>query len=84
MSLELPKAGNVFLPQVPSSVKYSNPDIYEWMQKVREALMVQMRGAFDNSLLIADAINSGVSGTFVISSGGSIVVTSGIVISVTS
>ena len=85
MGIELPNSGNVFLPAVPSEDRLSDPrvlreailDVYRHLEELGHAL-------FTNDLHIATAINLGISGTFAISSGGSILVTSGIVINVTS
>ena len=84
MGLQLPYPGNIFLPEVPNQIRQDNPDLYDWAQRLRQQTQEAIRQSFDNSLHIATAINLGISGTFAISSGGSIVVTSGIVITVTS
>ena len=84
MGLELPNPGNAFIPEVPSEVRKQSPELFDWAQRLRIAVQESVQGQFNNSLHIATAIDSGTSGTFTISSGGSIVVTSGIVINVTS
>jgi len=84
MGVELPNPGNIFIPSVPAQIAKKNPELAAFLMQFRSAVDRAIRDQFSNNLHIATAINSGVSGTFVISSGGSIVVTSGIVISVTS
>ena len=84
MGIELPRSGSVFLPEVPQTVRDETPALYNWAQGLRRAVQRALNDQFANSIAIATAINSGTSGTFTISSGGSIVVTSGIVITVTS
>lgn len=84
MSLELPKSGDVFIPEVPSSLQKDNKEMYNFLVQLKRTLEPTLRGLFANDSLIADAVNLGVSGSFVISSGGHIVVTSGIVTAVTS
>lgn len=84
MSINLPSEGDVQFPEVPRSVQQMDRELYEFLKTQQRVMQFAVRGAFDNSLTVATAINSGVSGTFVISSGGSIVVVNGIVTSVTS
>lgn len=83
MGIEL-TSGNIFIPEVPESIKTDSPALYDYLQKLKRGVDNLSRGGFSNSLNIAAAVNLGTSGTFVISSGGSIIITSGIVISVTS
>lgn len=83
MGIELPNPGRVFLPKVPKELE-STPALADYLNKVTAAIEEGLRRGFDNTLHIATAINSGTSGTFAISSGGSIVVTSGVVINITS
>lgn len=82
MGIDLVKSGNVFLPEVPSTIK--DPAVIDYLRSLRGALSNQVQGLFSNDLLLADALNQGTSGTFTISSGGSIIVTSGVVVTVTS
>ncbi len=82
MSINLPQSGSIFLPKVPKTIE--DPEVVSYLNDLRNALSDGLRGLFDNSFIIATAINLGISGTFTVSSGGSIVVTSGIVINVTS
>lgn len=84
MALELPNPGDVFIPDVPASLTKVSPEFVAYMERFKTAVEMSIRDQFTNSLYIATAISLGVSGTFTISSGGSIVVTSGIVINVTS
>lgn len=84
MGIELPNAGNVFIPAVPEKLREVSPELFEWVQDFKRAVERGIQDQFSNNLNIATVINSGTSGTFTISSGGSIVVTSGIVITVTS
>jgi len=83
MGIELPQPSNIFLPEVPSGLA-ENVVLYDYLQRLTKTLEASFRGYFDNDELTATTINSGISGTFTISSGGSIIVTSGIVINVTS
>lgn len=84
MGINLSRAREVFLPKVPSSLQESNKELYDFLATLRLTLSQVSTGLFDNDTLITDAVNSGTSGTFTLSSGGSIVVTSGIVVTVTS
>lgn len=82
MAINLPKTGTAFFPQVPEGIQ--DPMVANYLQDLRRSMVDMVRGMFSNSFTIATAINSGTSGTFTLSSGGSIIVTSGIVITVTS
>ena len=84
MGIQLPSPGNVGIPGVPPKIKADNPELYNYLQDLRRAVLVVASGMFANSFTIATAMNLGVSGTFTISSGGSIIITSGIVRVVTS
>jgi len=84
MALELPHSGKVNLPEVPVEIRQQMPSLYEWMQRVKREVELGFDKNFSNTVLIATAMNQGTSGTFVISSGGSIIVTSGIVTTITS
>lgn len=83
MSVQLPQSGQLYLPEPPAKVKTDSPDLYEYMQKTRKELTRNANGIFDNTNALANAINSGTSGTFVVTSGSSIVVVNGIITSVT-
>lgn len=84
MGIELPRPSSVFLPNVPDELRTQSPELYDWAQRTKRNLEGAVNDMFANISTIATAINSGTSGTFIISSGGSIIVTSGIVITVTS
>lgn len=84
MAVELPSAGEISAPEVPPHIKQNDARLYEYLQSLKRQMEELSRGLFDNTLAITTAINSGTSGTFTLSSGGSIIITSGIVITVTS
>lgn len=81
MSIDLPQTGNVFLPTIPKGL---DPQLETYLKQLNSVIINLAKGHFNNDRNIANIISSGISGTFTISSGGSIVVTSGIVITVTS
>lgn len=83
MSIKLPNTP-VFLPQVPDTLREGSPELYDYLQRLRLAVQQAASGAFSNAYILSTAINSGTSGTFVMSSGGHLIVTSGIVIRITS
>ena len=83
MAIDLPQSSIKPLPTIPAGMKQSHPLVYDHLQKLHAAIDQLTRGHFNNDLNISNVIGSGVSGTFAIASGGHIVVTSGIVISVT-
>lgn len=84
MGIALPEGENPVLPPVPLSIKTENQVVYEYLVRLRGSINDFARGQFSNVFTVATAMNLGTSGTFVVSSGGSIVVTSGIVTKVTS
>jgi len=84
MGITLPNPGEVSIPEPPISIKQVNLELYEYLKDFKRSIKVISEQAFSNSYHIATALNLGTSGTFVISSGGSIIVTSGVVITVTS
>lgn len=84
MGINLPNPGNVFIPEIPPGIAARDPALADYLRSFKRSVEDAIRDQFSNNLHIATAINSGTSGTFVISSGGSIIVTSGIVITVTS
>ena len=84
MGINLPWSGNNYIPKPSLDIARENPMLYAYLMDLKRALEDIGRGAFANTFTVSTAINSGTSGTFVISSGGSIVVTSGIVLTVTS
>lgn len=79
MSIDLPQSGTVPLPMVPKGI---DPELREYLVKLNSTLQGLTRGHFNNDLNISTVISSGTSGSFVIHSGGHILVTSGIVTSV--
>jgi len=81
MGITLPTGDILVIPEPPQAMRTENPELYQYFNKLRGALQDFARGQFNNTFTVATAIN-GTSGTFVIASGGHIVVTSGIVISV--
>lgn len=84
MAIEITNPTGNILPSVPESLRAENPTLYQYLNDLRRALQRSLTSQFNNSLNLTTAINSGTSGTFTISSGGSIIVTSGVVITVTS
>lgn len=84
MGISLPQEDSIQFPEVPRSVEAKDRDLYEYLKAQQRVLKYAVQGMFNNSFVVATAMNSGTSGTFAISSGGSIIVTSGIVIRVTS
>lgn len=84
MGITLPQGDAISVPEVPQSIKVKYPEVYDYLVRLRTMQQEISRNHFSNTFVVAAAINSGTSGTFTISSGGSIVVTSGIVITVTS
>lgn len=82
MAIDLPQTSIVPLPMIPTEVRSLSPELYDYLVKVNSTLQSLTRGHFNNDLNIASAINSGTSGSFVIHSGGHILVTSGIVTAV--
>jgi len=85
MSIGLPNAAGSRVPSVPPPGQLANPHtMHEYLQRLTRELERVSNALFDNDKIIVGAINSGTSGTFTISSGGSIIVTSGLVITVTS
>lgn len=84
MGIQLPASGNPNIPAVPRELRVSNPELYDYLNNLRRSIIVVASGMFINAFTVATAINSGTSGVFVLSSGGSIIVTSGIVRTVTS
>lgn len=84
MGITLPNGDSVSIPEVPVAIKTKYPEVYDYLGKVRVFMQEYSRNQFSNTFTVATAINSGTSGTFVMSSGGHLIVTSGIVIRITS
>lgn len=78
MTIELSQ-GNVFFPEVPPGLQKTSPDLYEFLQSLKKQLGGMSQASLSNERKLADAINLGTSGTFTVSSGSQILVTSGIV-----
>ena len=83
MGINIGQASNIHLPDVPKNIG-DEKVLYEYMQKFRREIMDAFVGLGGNDQIVFNAVNSGTSGTFTLSSGGSIIITSGIVITVTS
>jgi len=77
MSIELPNARNIFIPQVPDKIDKAYLEI---IKKQIESVNIK---AFDNSKIIVDVINTGTSGTFKSSAGDTIRVLDGLIIALT-
>jgi hypothetical protein len=84
MGIVLGNPGYLALPPVPTNLHKDNPELYTFLEALRRNLSQSAQGLFHNDRLVVDAMNSGTSGTFTLSSGGSIIITSGVVIKVTS
>jgi hypothetical protein len=84
MGITLPQGESQPVPEVPSVIRDKSPEVYAYLQRLRLYMQDNVRNQFSNTFTVATAMNLGTSGTFTISSGGSIIVTSGIVITVTS
>jgi len=78
MGLNLPNPRNAFLPELPQSMR-GKPE-YQYLQDLKTALELQLAKQFDNTYSI---LSTGTSTTFVDSSGKTVTVTNGIIISVT-
>ena len=84
MGINLPQGESQPVPEVPSVIRDKSPEVYAYLQRMRLYMQDNVRNQFSNVFTVSTAMNLGTSGTFAISSGGSIVITSGIVIRVTS
>lgn len=82
MSVELPQSGAVFLPIIPTSLRNTNKELYDYLYKLDSVIASLSRGHFNNASNIVEALSSGTSGSFVVASGGHILVTSGVVTAV--
>lgn len=74
MGLNLPNPRNVFLPELPPSLK-GKPE-YQYLQDLKTALEKQFSKEFDN---VYSIVSTGASGTFVDSGGNTVTVQSGII-----
>ncbi len=82
MGIQLPQGGSPFMPVIPASIRALSPELNTYLHALEAAIIKNFRGNFNNDNTIVIAVNSGTSGTFNVASGGHIVVTSGVVISV--
>lgn len=78
MGLSLPNPRNVFLPELPLSMR-GKPE-YQYLQDLKTSLELQFAKEFDN---VYSILSTGASGTFVKSGGGTVTVQSGIIIALT-
>ena len=76
MGINLPNARNVFLPELPPSMR-GKPE-YQYLQDLKTALELQFAKGFDN---VYSVVSTGTSGTFVDSGGNTLTVQSGIITS---
>jgi hypothetical protein len=76
MSLNLPNPRNVFLPEVPASIK--DAATVQYLKDLKNALELQMSKSFDNTYSI---VSTGASGSFD-ATGATITVESGIITSI--
>jgi hypothetical protein len=76
MGLNLPNPRNIFLPEVPASLK-GKPE-GDYLQNLKTALELQFAKGFDN---IYSVVSTGTSGSFVDSGGNTVTVQSGIITS---
>ena len=81
MAIEVPE-NNVFVPEVPAKLASANKELYNFLQSLKRSVEQMSVGFFENGRVVAEAINTGTTGTFVCS-GKSITVANGIVVSVT-
>ena len=82
MGVNLPNSGEGSLPDVPRDLK--DKQLAQYLASLKRQIEQKFREQFSNTLVVANALNVGTSGVFTISSGGSIIITSGIVVTVTS
>ena len=82
MSVQIPNAEGSFLPQVPAASQLQGDRLHEYLQSLRREVERISLALFDNDKMIVNAINSGCSISATSTVKG-LVVTSGIVISVT-
>lgn len=82
MSIDLPQTSITVLPAIPKTIKDLSPELNDYLVKLNTTIQGLTRGHFNNDLNITTVISSGTSGSFVIHSGGHILVTSGIVTAV--
>jgi hypothetical protein len=78
MSIDLPKSRSTFFPEIPSELG-KNSALYQHLQALQEEMTKQVSGLFDNSAVLRDVLDSGVSGSFISSDGKTVTVTNGII-----
>ena len=76
MGLNLPNPRNIFLPDIPTSLK-GKPE-GDYLQDLKTSLELQFAKGFDN---VYSIVSTGTSGSFVDSGGNTITVQSGIITS---
>jgi len=74
MGLNLPNPRNVFLPELPLSMR-GKPE-FQYLQDLKTALELQFGKVFDNTYSV---VSTGTSGTFVDSGGNTVTVQSGVI-----
>ena len=85
MPIELPHGGEIFLPAIPPHLQETDVVLFNYLQEMRREVERVNRALFDNTFVVATAMNSGTSGVFVIldSVNATVNITSGVVISIT-
>ena len=78
MGLNLPNPRNVFLPELPLSMR-DKPE-YQYLRDLKDALELQFSKTFDNTYSI---LSAGTSGTFVSSGGATITIQNGVITGLT-
>lgn len=76
MALNLPNPRNVFLPEVPSSIK--DPAVVQYLKDIKAAVELNFSKTFDNTY---STVSTGASGSFA-ATGATITVESGIITSI--
>jgi hypothetical protein len=85
MGVLLPNGEYAYIPSIPKAEELADPHkLHDFLQSLKRAIEENASNNFNNKRTIIAALNSGTSGTFALSSGGSIIITSGVVITVTS
>lgn len=77
MSITLPNARGIFMPQVPDGLDAKTS---EYLKKLVNAIEMSLAKEFDN---VATLVNTGTSGIFIDSAGATVTVDSGIIVSLT-
>lgn len=82
MGITLPNGDILIIPEPPQTMRTDQPELYQYLNKLRVSIQDFARGQFNNTFTVATAINVGTSGVFLIASGGHLTVSSGIVVAV--